>query len=139
MRVAKAKHNDTTGADGPPPSLPANSGKSLSRRNVEPPVPKGEIRRVKGEGWCGYAAVVMDKQRLRGARLRPDLPALGPTQHVLTDYGDEATETLPWDLFTQDSARQALALAERVLAQTRRILTLQEESELEDPPEPSAE
>ena len=43
---------------------------------------------------------------------------------MLTDSGDEATETLPWDLFTHDSAAHALALAERVLAQTRRILTL---------------
>jgi hypothetical protein len=58
---------------------------------------------------------------------------------VLTDYGDEATETLPWDLFSQDSAVQALALAERVLDHTRRLLTQHEESARQDPTEPAAE
>ena len=77
--------------------------------------------------------------RIALAEIVEDLQLLGPSQHVLTDYGDEATETLPWDLFTQDSAEQALALAERVLAETRRILTLQEESERRDSPEPSAD
>ena len=73
------------------------------------------------------------------AEIASDLLALGPAEHVLTDYGDEATETLPWDLFSQDSAVQALALAERVLDHTRRLLTLQEESGQEARAEPSAE
>ena len=40
---------------------------------------------------------------------------------------------LPWDLFTQDSAAHALALAERVLARTSRVLKLQESSSLSSP------
>lgn len=43
----------------------------------------------------------------------PDLLALGAAEHFLTDYGDEATYTLPWDLFTKESAEEALAAARR--------------------------
>ncbi len=55
--------------------------------------------------------------------LVPDLMALGPTTHMLTNYGDEAIETFPWDLFTRDAAQQALDTAERVLARARQILS----------------
>jgi len=55
-------------------------------------------------------------------RLLPDLLALGSTEHFLTDYGDEATYTLPWDLFTQESAVEALAVAQRTLEQTQKLL-----------------
>jgi HEPN domain-containing protein len=41
----------------------------------------------------------------------PDLLALGTSEHFLTDYGDEATYTLPWDLFTKESAEEALVVA----------------------------
>jgi HEPN domain-containing protein len=46
-------------------------------------------------------------------RMLPDLLALGTAEHFLTDYGDEATYTLPWDLFTRESALDALAAARR--------------------------
>jgi len=46
-------------------------------------------------------------------RMLPDLLALGAREHFLTDYGDEATYTLPWDLFTRESAEAALAAARR--------------------------
>jgi HEPN domain-containing protein len=46
-------------------------------------------------------------------RMLPDLLALGSAEHFLTDYGEEATYTLPWDLFTHESAREALAAARR--------------------------
>lgn len=55
-------------------------------------------------------------------RLLPDLLALGATEHFLTDYGDEATYTLPWDLFTRESAADALATARRTLKQTLKLL-----------------
>jgi HEPN domain-containing protein len=51
------------------------------------------------------------QQQIR--RILPDLLALGTTEHFLTDYGDEATYTLPWDLFTQEAAQDALAAARR--------------------------
>ncbi|MGB3633944.1 MAG: HEPN domain-containing protein [Rubrobacteraceae bacterium] len=37
---------------------------------------------------------------------------LGPDIHVQTDYGDEAEGRTPWELFGEDDARQALAVAE---------------------------
>ena len=43
----------------------------------------------------------------------PDLPALGTSEHFLTDYDDEANYTLPWDLFTEESAREALVAGRR--------------------------
>ena len=55
-------------------------------------------------------------------RLLPELLALGAAEHFLTDYGDEATYTLPWDLFTQESAVDALATARSTLEQTLKLL-----------------
>ncbi len=46
-------------------------------------------------------------------RMLPDLLALGSAEHFLTDYGDEATYTLPWELFTRESAEGALTAAQR--------------------------
>jgi HEPN domain-containing protein len=53
--------------------------------------------------------------------LLPELLALGTREHFLADYGDEATHTLPWDLFTRDSAEAALRSARGAVAQARRI------------------
>ncbi len=52
-----------------------------------------------------------DELRRRAEALVVGLLALGPTEHFLTDYGDEAARVLPWDLFTQESAEKALAAA----------------------------
>ena len=51
------------------------------------------------------------QQKLK--EMLPDLLALGAAEHFLTDYGDEASYTLPWDLFTEESALEALATARR--------------------------
>ena len=56
--------------------------------------------------------------------LLPELLALGSAEHFLTDYGDEATHTLPWDLFTEVSAAEALAAAQRSLQATRSALAV---------------
>lgn len=56
---------------------------------------------------------------LRG--MLPDLLALGAEAHFLTDYGNEANYTLPWELFTRDTAEDALQSARR-LVQTARAL-----------------
>lgn len=53
--------------------------------------------------------------------LLPDLLALGTREHFLTDYGDEATYTLPWDLFTRASADEALQAARRAVVLARQI------------------
>lgn len=59
------------------------------------------------------------------------LMLLGPAQHVMTDYGDESTSTLPWDLFTQDSGEEALATATRALALAR-VITARVEPPADD-------
>jgi HEPN domain-containing protein len=41
----------------------------------------------------------------------PDLITLGFDQHVLTDYGDESSYALPWDIFDEESANMALRTA----------------------------
>jgi HEPN domain-containing protein len=56
--------------------------------------------------------------------LLPDMLALGTTEHFLTDYGDETTYTLPWDLFTQESAADALTAARRSFEQTQAALEI---------------
>jgi hypothetical protein len=54
---------------------------------------------------------ISDELRRRAEALVVDLLALGPTEHFLTDYGDEAARILPWDMFTQESADKALIAA----------------------------
>jgi HEPN domain-containing protein len=56
--------------------------------------------------------------------LLPDLLALGTTEHFQTDYGDEATYTLPWDLLTRESAIDALEAARRSFALVQELVPL---------------
>ena len=51
----------------------------------------------------------------------PDLLVLGTETHFLTDYGDEATHTLPWDLFTRQTAEDALQSARRSIQKARAL------------------
>lgn len=51
----------------------------------------------------------------------PDLLVLGTETHFLTDYGDEASYTLPWDLFTQQTAEEALQSARRLVQMARAL------------------
>ena len=44
-------------------------------------------------------------------QMLPDLLSLGQREHILTDYGDEETYTLPWDLLTPDCSLVALNTA----------------------------
>ena len=56
-------------------------------------------------------------------QMLPDLLALGAAEHFLTDYGDEATYTLPWDLFTRASATAALQAAQRTFTLAQELVT----------------
>lgn len=60
--------------------------------------------------------------RLVLQQMLPDLLALGQREHVLTDYGDEETYTLPWDLFTQQSAKDAMQVARRCVGAVQDLL-----------------
>jgi len=53
----------------------------------------------------------------------PDFRLLGAKQHFLTDYGDEETYTLPWDLFSEDSAIEAISTARKCLAAAERVVS----------------
>lgn len=61
--------------------------------------------------------------RLVLQQMLPDLLALGQREHILTDYGDEETYTLPWELFTQPSAEDALQTARRCVQAVQDLLT----------------
>jgi HEPN domain-containing protein len=57
----------------------------------------------------------------------PDFLLLGAEEHFMTDYGDESTYKLPWDLFDEESAKSALdaarnckAGAEEIVRETRK-------------------
>ena len=43
----------------------------------------------------------------------PDFLTLGVEEHFMTDYGDESTYTLPWELFDEQSANKALRAAKK--------------------------
>jgi HEPN domain-containing protein len=60
--------------------------------------------------------------RERMQDLLPDLLALGATEHFLTDYGDEAAQKLPWDLFDSTSASSALQSARRSIECASKIV-----------------
>ena len=92
-----------------------------------------------GAVWCSSKdphnparelAAILRKQDLPEAiqdiirRLLPDLVTLGSAEHFLTDYGDEATYTLPWELFTKDSASDALESARRSVEAAKEAIAI---------------
>ncbi len=54
-------------------------------------------------------------------QMLPDLLIFGKREHFLTDYGDEATYTLPWDLFDQGSAEKAITSARTSLKRAQAV------------------
>ena len=54
-------------------------------------------------------------------KILPDLLALGSAEHFLTDYGDEVSYKLPWDIFDKSAAASALKAARRSLDSARAI------------------
>jgi len=47
---------------------------------------------------------------------------LGPQLHVQTDYGDEFGGRLPWSLFGQEEAKEALTKAEKIIDRVERLV-----------------
>jgi HEPN domain-containing protein len=65
---------------------------------------------------------------MMGQKLVIQLLVLGPTEHFLTDYGDEARRVLPWELFTRESGEKALSAAREAIAAARAFLKVWERS-----------
>ena len=53
----------------------------------------------------------------------PDLITLGFDEHILTDYGDESSYALPWDIFDEESAKTALDAARRAKSTAEEIVS----------------
>lgn len=63
-------------------------------------------------------------------RLAICVSRLGFREHVLTDYGDELTFTLPWELYTKERsdnalvvARDAVTIAQKLVSQNQKRAT----------------
>ncbi len=67
--------------------------------------PATQVRRLIAEGQLDAEI----SGRLE--RLAELAELLGPDIHVQTDYGDEVGGRTPWELFEEEDARQALAIA----------------------------
>lgn len=83
-------------------------------------------------------AVILQEQKLPKTistllhDMLPDLLVLGSEAHFLTDYGDESSYTLPWDLFTKQSAESALKAARQLTEQLQLLLAVVEKWRTED-------
>jgi HEPN domain-containing protein len=51
-----------------------------------------------------------------------DFQTLGVEEHFMTDYGDEPSHRLPWDIFDEDSASSALNSARSCLSIAQQIV-----------------
>jgi len=52
----------------------------------------------------------------------PDFLTLGLEEHFMTDYGDESSYKLPWDMFTEKSAKSALQAARLCTSRSESII-----------------
>jgi len=73
------------------------------------------------------ASIVKDSSipeeiRLNIQKVLPDFLTLGLEEHFMTDYGDEATYTLPWDLFDEKTAASALDSARSCYRNAEKIV-----------------
>lgn len=50
------------------------------------------------------------------------MEGFGEEKHILTDYGDEETYTLPWDLFDEEDAKEAIERAREVIDLARKVV-----------------
>lgn len=78
--------------------------------------PATQIRRLIEEGQLDAAL----SERLE--RLAELAELLGPDIHIQTNYGDEAGGRTPWELFDEEDARQALAVAGEAVTLAERLV-----------------
>ena len=65
------------------------------------------------------------------SELLPDIISYGFNEHIMTDYGDEASYTLPWDIFTKESASDALKSAQKCIQGAKEIAELKKKADQE--------
>ncbi|MBU1487677.1 HEPN domain-containing protein [bacterium] len=54
--------------------------------------------------------------------LLPLIEGFGEEKHILIDYGDEESYTLPWNLFDENDAREAVERACKVIDLARKVV-----------------
>jgi len=54
----------------------------------------------------------------------PDFLTLGIEEHFMTDYGDESSFRLPWEIFDEEAANSALGAAKRCKSDSEDIIRL---------------
>jgi HEPN domain-containing protein len=62
----------------------------------------------------------------------PDLLTLGLEEHFMTDYGDESSYVLPWDLYDEGSAVRAVEAARRCYAKATYAVRMVREKRIEE-------
>ena len=67
-------------------------------------------------------AEIQDEIRNRIKDVLPEFLTLGVEEHFMTDYGDESSYRLPWDIFDKKSAQLALNAAQRCYSATENII-----------------
>ncbi len=55
---------------------------------------------------------IPEEIRVRIKKILPEFLTIGVEEHFMTDYGDESSYKLPWDIFDKKSAKLALNAAE---------------------------
>jgi len=70
-----------------------------------------------------HNAEIPDKIREKIKEILPNFLVLGVEEHFMTDYGDESSYVLPWDMFDEESAKSALNTAQRCKSGSEDIIT----------------
>jgi len=60
--------------------------------------------------------------KLKIEEIIPIIGRHGFEEHILSDYGDEKTYTLPWDIFDEEAAKNSLDEAQLVIDKTEEIV-----------------
>lgn len=64
------------------------------------------------------------EMRKKIEEMLPDFLTLGAEENFMTDYGDESSYALPWDIFDKESAKLALSAAQRCKSASEEIVRL---------------
>ena len=66
---------------------------------------------------------IPEEIRARIKEILPEFLILGVQEHFMTDYGDESSYKLPWDIFDEKSAKLALKAAQSCKSASEDIIS----------------